>query len=324
MIPAFCITADTIDVTGRLAKRMISLRLTDKPGMEADEVEIVLSDADGALNLPRRGATLRVAIGWQGELVEKGSFQVDEVSHSGPPDVLTIRARAAQFQGPLKDQREEAYDGLTLGEILTAIARRNNLVPAIEAGLAAIAIAHIDQTNESDANFLTRLGQDYDAIATIKGDHLLFMPSGHPVTLSGRPLTPVLVTRADTDRHDFTIADRGSYTGVRAKWRYLFSSATLYAIAGEEGGSMKTLKRDFPTEEEAQAAANAELARLRRGQKEIRLSLAKGRPEIIANRPLTLSGWRPEIDNTQWLAGEVVHTIADGGYVTEVTAQTAG
>ncbi|WP_142847584.1 hypothetical protein [Telmatospirillum sp. J64-1] len=48
-------------------------------------------------------------------------------------------------------------------------------------------------------------------------------------------------------------------------------------------------------------------------------ALAKGCPEIIANRPLTLSGSRPEIDNTQWLAGEVVHIIVDACYVTEVT-----
>lgn len=244
MKPAFAISADGIDVTGRLNDRLISLRLTDKPAMEADEVEIAVTDTDSKVILPRRGAILRVAIGWDGSpLVDKGSFTVGEVTHSGPPDTVTIRARAASFQGPLKSQREEAYDGLTLGDILATIAERNSLKPALETGLAAIQVDHIDQTNESDANFLTRLGQDYDAVATIKDDHLLFLPAGHPLTVGGRALPPVVIRRNTTDRHDFAIADRqGSHTGVGANWRNLATSTTEVAVAGAEG-SLKTLKR---------------------------------------------------------------------------------
>ncbi|MBF0394906.1 MAG: hypothetical protein HQL38_19695 [Alphaproteobacteria bacterium] len=320
MKPAFQITADQTDVTATLAGRFVSLRLTDKPGMEADELELVVSDQDGALVLPRRGVRLEVAIGWTDQaLTPKGAFTVDEIAHAGPPDQVTIRARSAEFAGTLKEQREESYDETTLGAILTTIAGRQGLTPAVEPGLAAIAIEHVDQTNESDANFLTRLGQDHGALATIKDGRLLFIPVGHPTSVGGTALAPVTIRRDKTDRHDFQIADRdGSHTGVRAKWRRLGSSTTQYATAGEEG-SWLTLKRDYPNEAAAQAAADAEWARVQRQRHEIRLTFAHGRPEIIANAPIRLQGWRPEIDAVQWMVGDVVHTIA-GSFVTEVMA----
>lgn len=328
MKPAFSITADSKDVTARLRGNLKSLRLTDKVGLEADELELTLADHDGGLILPRRGVILGLAIGWSGgPRIDKGTFSVDEIGHSGPPDVVTIRARSVAFQGPIKCQREQAYDATTLGDILTTLAARNNLVPAIENRLAQTPIPHIDQTNESDANFLTRLGQDYDAIATISDGRLLFIPAGHPSSLGGAPLPTVVMTRAETDTHTFSITDRGgSHSGVRAKWRRIGSGETRYAIAGEtEDGKaegLKTLKRDYPSQIEAQAAADAEFKRLQRGQTEIGLTLPVGRPEIIPNLPLRLQGWRPEIDNEKWLTGEVTHQIDDSGFTTAVAAQT--
>ena len=59
---------------------------------------------------------------------------------------------------------------------MDAIARRNNLTPRVDATLAAIKVAHIDQTNESDVHLLTRLAGQHDAVATMKNGSLLFLP----------------------------------------------------------------------------------------------------------------------------------------------------
>ena len=324
MIPAFSIRADGDDVTARLQDRLIELRLTDKQGLEADELEITLSDHDGALNLPRRGAVLRAAIGWRGDLVEKGAFTVDEVTHSGPPDAVTITARSADFQGAFKEQREASYDGETLGDILRAIAARQSLTAAVAPVLDALEIDHVDQTNESDIHFLTRLGADYDAVATVKAGHLLFVPIGAAITAGGGILAPASIARTDTERHSFTVADRdGTVTGVKAKWRHIGSSTTRYALAGTDG-TVKTLKRDYPNEAEALRAAMSEWAKLQRAKREISLTLAMGRADIIANQPLTLTGFRPEIDGVSWMAGDITHTVGDGGFVTEIRAMDAG
>lgn len=318
--PAYRIIADQSDVTAHLAKYFISLRLTDKTGMQADELEIELADPTGEINLPKRGVTLHVAIGWQGDLRDKGSFIVDEISESGPPDIITIKARSADFQGTLKVQREESYSGKTIAEILTTIAKRHGLIPAVETGLGGIRIDHIDQTNESDLNFLTRLGEDHDAIATIKAKHLLFIPNGYSKTISGITLAPVAIDRSDGDSHHFTIADRdGSITGVRAKWRDKTGNVARYSTAGD-GPNWKTLKRDFPNAVTAYHTAKAEWQKLQRGKKTISLDLALGNPDIIAGRRLTLTGWRSEITGVNWICGDVTHKFGDTGFFTSIEA----
>lgn len=322
MIPDFRVLASGTDISGHIRKNLVSLRLTDKSGMEADQVEIAIADPTGKIALPRRGVSLSVALGWRDrKLVDKGSFIVDEVGEDGPPDVITIVARAADFRDSLKESRENSYNSTTLGAILTTIADRNGLVAAIHPGLGAIPIQHLDQTTESDANLVTRLGDDYGAVATIKSGRLLFVPSGTGITASGSHLPTVSIARRDGDRHSFRATDRdGSQTGIQAKWHDLRTGKTCFALAGKEG-SVTTLKRVYPTQAEAQAAAEAAWAKGKSQSHEFRVTLALGRADVLACSPLSLSGWRPEITRLSWITGEVTHAMdADGGFTTDINA----
>lgn len=322
MIPAFRILADAVDVTARIRANLAALRLTDRDGMEADQVEITLADPAGTIALPRRGARLSVALGWAGApLVDKGSFTVDEVGEDGPPDVIAIVARSADFRASLKETREASYSATTLGAILAAIAERNGLKAAIHPDLAAHPIDHLDQTGESDANLVTRLGADHGAVATVKSGRLVFVPAGAGLTAGGALLPAVTLRRQDGDRHSFRATDRdGTDTGVKAKWHDHATGKTMFALAGEEGAT-KTLKRVYPSRAEAQAAADAAWKRRRRGAHEFRLTLAAARPDLLACQPIRLEGWRPEITGLSWIAGDVTHSLdGEGGFVTEVVA----
>ncbi|WP_255315248.1 hypothetical protein [Pandoraea pnomenusa] len=71
-MPIYRIRKDGKDITGAFDGRLISLRLEENRGFEADRLDIELDDSDGALELPSRGAKLSVAIGWKHEgLVDK-------------------------------------------------------------------------------------------------------------------------------------------------------------------------------------------------------------------------------------------------------------
>jgi phage protein D len=177
LAPTYRLSVDGRDITPTVNARLVSLRLEETRGEDADRLDLTLSDHDGKLAIPRQGATIAVAIGWEGQpLVDKGTFKVDEVEHSGAPDQVTIRARSADLANTLRQRRDQSWHQLTLEQILRTIATRNGLTPRIHAALASVALAHIDQTNESDLNFLTRLGKRYDAVATAKKGHLLFLP----------------------------------------------------------------------------------------------------------------------------------------------------
>lgn len=220
--PVFEITVDGISLTSIIRQRLIQLTHTDNRGFEADTVEIEVDDTDGKLDIPARGAIIALAFGWAASgLVPKGTYTVDEISHRGAPDILTIRARSADLRTGLSTQRDRSWHNITLGAIIQTIAIENDLKSTVHPGFFGIVIDHIDQTNESAANFLTRLARLHDAIATVKDGRLLFIPAGGGVTASGKPIPTVIIRRSSGDSHEFTIADRATYQGVRAHYHDL-------------------------------------------------------------------------------------------------------
>ncbi|SNV67467.1 phage late control D family protein [Haemophilus pittmaniae] len=207
------------DITTVVADRLISLSLTDNRGLEADMLEIELSDHDGKLALPSRNVTINLALGWKGEqLVGKGSYIVDEIQFSGAPDRLAIRARSADLKSSLFEQKERSFHQIHLGDLVQQIAKSHGLNCFVAAGLHNALIEHIDQTNESDINLLTRLAEQYDAMATVKNGVLLFMNLGAGQSVSGKPLPAYQITKKQGDNYNFSIAESENYKSVRAYW----------------------------------------------------------------------------------------------------------
>lgn len=164
-----------IDITinnntlANLTERLMTLTLTDNRAFEADRVTLTLDDTDGQLQLPPRGARLRVMIGWRGEsLVNKGTYVVDEVAWEGPPDKLIITASSADFREEFNVRREVSWHDVTVKQVVSAIAHRYGLKTQISEILMDIEIDHADQTEESDISFLTRMAEMLGAIATVK------------------------------------------------------------------------------------------------------------------------------------------------------------
>ena len=321
--PDFLLTIDDANITDNIKDRLIDLSLTDKRGLEADQLDLTLSDHDGQINLPKRGVAIRCHLGWKDSpLVDKGSFTVDEIEHSGSPDKLVIRARSADISAGLKQQKERSWHEKPLSEIIETIAGEHQLHPVITDSLKEVFIDHIDQTNESDANLLSRLAELHDAIATIKNGALLMLPIGHSKTVSGLSLRPVTLTRQDGDSHRYAQADRQSqYTGTQAHWDDKANAEKASVIIGAEG-TLKTLRKTYPNQRDAQAAAQAEWQRLQRGQQSMDITLAYGRADIIPESPITLAGWKSPMDTTHWIISEVRHSINDSGFTSQIMLET--
>lgn len=207
------------DITQIVTDRLISLSISDNRGFEADMLELELSDHDGLLELPPRNATIQVAMGWLGSfLVDKGKYLVDEVQFSGAPDKVNIRARSADLKGSLSEKKERSFDKIKLTALVEQLAKENQLQANVSENYSHITIPHIDQTSESDINLLTRLAEQYDAIATVKNGTLLFMPTGKGKTASGADIPPFEITRQIGDSYNFSIAESDNYKAVRAYW----------------------------------------------------------------------------------------------------------
>ncbi|CAN2521797.1 phage late control D family protein [Klebsiella pneumoniae] len=338
-VPAFSILMGGKALT-QLEPRIISLELTDNRGFEADELTIAIDDSDGLIELPPRGAELSVSLGWQGEpLVCKGVYTVDEVAHSGPPDRLEITARSADFRDEFNVKREVSWHDVTVERIVSAIARRYKLTPVISEQLMSAEIDHADQTQESDMSFLTRMADLLGAIATVKNGSLLFILPGGGVSANGKALPEFAITRSSGDRHSFRIADRDAYTGVQAYWLDLEfgkkKKVTVKArkkktqkkprssaregdyIAGEDG-NVFVLRTTYSSETAAQRAAVAKWQQLKRGAAEFNMTLARGRADLYPEMHGTVSGFKADINNQDWIIAKATHTIDEGGFKTQL------
>lgn len=354
LTPDFMLMLDSKDITGNISNRLMSLTMTDNRGFEADQLDIELDDADGLVELPLRGAVLTLYLGWKGfALIGKGSFTVDEVEHHGTPDTVTIRARSVDFRGTLNSRREESWHDKTLGEIVAAIATRNKLASSVIPELAGIKIPHIDQSQESDAKFLTRLAERNGGEVSVKAGKLLFLRAGRGVTTSGKAIPQVTITRSDGDRHQFSIADRGAYTGVTAKWLHTKDpkpkkvkikrkpkeqhlralqhpkaktkkkeTKTPEAREGEymvgEDDNVFALTTIYATKAQAMRAAQAKWDKLQRGVAEFSIRLATGRADLYPETPVQVSGFKRVIDEQSWTITKVMHSLSNSGFTTSL------
>ena len=178
----------------------------------------------------------------------------------------------------------------------------------------------------------SRLDSLHGAVAAIKAGRLLFIRPGAGVTVSGKPIPPLTLTRQDGDRHSFSIADHGAYTGVTASWlhardpkpkkiklkrkpkekhlRALEHPAAKKKkvttakepearegeyLAGSED-NVFALTTVYATRAAAMRAAKAKWEKLQRGVAEFALKLAMGRADRFPETPVRMRGFKSVID----------------------------
>lgn len=340
LTPIWRVTVNGNNVSDRILPRFVSLTITDDRANDADEVELVVSDHDGRVELPNTGDTIEVAIGWLAEpaaapyrqfnsdemgfpvgLIDKGSYTVQAVEYSGTPDVITIRARAANLLDSLRGLRDDSWHDTTVGAIVNSVAARNSIKAIIDKEVTSRKVKHADQLSESDASFLRRLAKTFDCICTVKNGALLFSQARAARTPSGKPLPPVLITRGDGDSHRWSRADRDAYSGVRAMYNDVKSGSRKAVVAGISGKA-KELRATFASEADALAAARAEWLRIQRGIFDFEITLAYGRADIIPQRPARVTGYKRQIDETPWMVTRVRHSLDGSGYTSHLTLET--
>jgi phage protein D len=316
--PVFKVMVGGTDITRRVESHLGSMTLVACREDHADQLELEFEDTAGRIAMPRKGVSIEVSLGFDtAGMCLQGSYVVDEVEHRGVPDTITVRARSARVSGPLAIRKERSWSATTVGHIVSVIAGEHGLAPRISGKLASGPVAQLDQT-ESDMALLRRLGKRWDAVATIKNGCLIFAPIGEAKAAGGADLPVLVIRRTSGDRHHFQEIDRSAYTGVRARWYDMNGARGHLALAGKNG-HVKVLRGDFSTEADARRAAEAELARVKRGAATFTLDLAVGRPDVYPEMPVKLVGWPEAITAYEWIVAKATHKLdGSGGYLTSL------
>ena len=317
--PIYRLEVDGNDISPLVVDRLISLSIKDNRGLVVDSVDIELDDSDGQLEIPPEGAIIQVWIGWSNTgLVDKGKYKVESVTHHGAPDVLSISAFSNDVSEGLKQKRERSFSNKSIQMIFETVGAEYALKTIVHDTLANRVISYIAQ-NESDANLITRIADEHDAIATVKNGHLILLPRGASQTASGLPLPTAQIFRSDGDGHNYTTGtgtDR--ITGVKAFYYDAGKSKKLYVVIGDNEENLKEIRYVHRDKKTAELACQAEFNRCKRSSQKLSYTFAFGQPELIPEQEFVFTGLKPQIDDIVWLGTNVTHNLTDSGFTTSV------
>ncbi|MDN4543952.1 phage late control D family protein [Pseudomonas sp. C32] len=306
-------------LTTLINDRLVSLQLSDRPGMESDTFELRIDDRDGAVSLPVRGASIEVYLGDAGaDLTRMGRYTVDEVAVSGPPDTLVISGKASDMRGSGKTTRSGSWEDVSLAQIVGDVAARNGWQPSCPVD---IRVPRMDQLNESDFNFITRLAKKHDCTAKVADGKLLVLPRQGGQSASGRALSVITLQRADVTRWQFRLSDRSTHQGVSTQYQDPASGELQISYLDNpnvpEGmPPVHTDRHLYPDKSAADEAAKARLAAFNRSTASVRLDLP-GRTDLFAESMIEAQGFKRGLDG-EYLVELVDHTYTPSGWTVSV------
>jgi phage protein D len=326
MNPQFKIIADGVNITQQIKQRLLSLRTTDEAGLKSDTFSMDLDDRDGKLELPRHGAKLSVSLGYeQTGLTKVGDYFVDETTVSGWPQTMTLSAKAADLtgseSGDIKSSQTRSFDNINFGDLVTTIASESGMVGKISDTLKSILFTHLDQTEESNLHLLTRLAEQHNGVAKVTNDLLIVAKALEAKSMGGANLQTIIVNKVQVSDYRASITDRDAYASVTATW-YDKKTAKLYTVSTSTAKPAFIIRHNYESEEKAIEAAKAKLESLNQGTNTVEVSLALGNPNLFAESPLILVGFRPGVSGTTWVCNRVEHTFSNAGFKTSLSGES--
>ncbi|TGG92539.1 hypothetical protein E4656_13805 [Natronospirillum operosum] len=307
--PVFKIEGENPEVTKFVKNHLREARLEDQSGVHADALEIELAMPEEA-PWPDDGTTLSCRLGYSDIHQDRKRFAVDQIAHMGPPSHLLISATTAAFNSATRAPKERSFNNQTFGEILdTVVSEHGYEAQFVPASLGNVYIAHIDQTGQSDLQFIHDLAETYGA---------MFKPvDGRWVVVSYEAdLTPKLVIRpSDVTTYRTHHMARRVYRSVRAFYQD-YGLASRVPVTVGSGEPEHLLPQVFVDEDTALAKARAALVESRRGAREGTLHMP-GRPDLSSQDVITLEGFGGRTDG-DWRITSNIHTQNKRGYTSRI------
>ena len=334
--PAAKVVVNGTDVTGLFLDRLVSLTITDEAGIQADTVEIILSDhlAMSRLQIPPTGGEIAVSLGYGFAAAMVGLYIAEDVEVSGPPDQLRIKGYSASYgstgggKSTLTDQKTRSWpDGTTVKALVGKIAGEVGFEAAVSAAAGAVSLSHLDQINESDMALLTRIARDNGLLFKPGGGKLVMCKEGESSSAGGQPLPTVALGRSSLTRWRMQLQRREAAAKIVATYRDLGAAETKdveVSVPGSDRGpagvtQKRRLRKTYPNEAAAKRAAQAEADRAARAGAALSLTMP-GRADLMAEGRVQLAGVRPGVDGL-WLIKRVTHRIDAGGWQSSVECE---
>ncbi|WCN13181.1 phage late control D family protein [Marinomonas mediterranea] len=310
--------------------RLTSWERIDAAGIQSDQLTLRINTA-GQSGIPKEGAVLIWHEGYEGNMVEKGQFTITRIVPTLFPPSVTIIATAAPFQiddkTGFKERRTRTFENISLADLFRQVVTQHNFSPRVATEFESLMVDHIDQIDETDSAFLTRIAKERDAIAKPVNNLYVLARRGQVKTVTGKAIPPVVVgvsSQNDPSKTNQFIncqldqPSRGKLSGVKANWTNNNTGEEHPVSVGTK--PFKKLRQAYESEQAALTACKDELTKIQRQGTSVTLDLP-GNPKLVAEGILTLNDTFPPEMKGNWSTDKVTaRGDCRGGYRCGVVA----
>jgi len=192
--PSWLLTYAGRNITADVSSMVVELSYSDKAENHSDELEFTFADRGRKWQgpwFPTRGDTVTAQIGYAGEqMLNCGTFQVDELELKGPPDTFHLKCLAAGITQSLRTKRSAGYEKQTLLDVANTVAARQGMTVTGVAENIDVSFDRITQHHETDLHFLARLAHAHNYEFSVRGKQIIFYSR-----TALEQMTPVVIVR---------------------------------------------------------------------------------------------------------------------------------
>jgi phage protein D len=315
------------DATSFFEPYLTSFEYTDHAEGKSDEISIELHDRDGKWIggwLPSKGTGITAAVrclNWWGPgqnlSLNCGKGTCDEVSVSGPPGKVSIKAVSASLSGPLRETtRTRGWENFTLQGVAGDIASSNGLSLYYDADPHRF--ERQDQRGESDLGFIRRLAESKGVSVKVRDDRLILFSAKDA---DARP-APLSFARTGegygvVSEYEFKRKSEGtSYaacvvdykdpaTGEMLSYTY---NPTGVVMTEKNTGKVLDLDKRVESEADARALAQNKLRGANKSECEGSFTVM-GHPGLVAGMTVSMTGFG--VFDGKYFVKKTTHSVGD-------------
>jgi hypothetical protein len=177
--PACRVLWNSKDVTSDISGFNSYISYTDHEEGASDDVELSMDNGEGLWSnawYPQQGDTLELFMGYTDKMVSAGLFQVDEITLTGAPHRISVKAIASFITKGLRTRNNKAFEAQTLRQIASYFCAKHSLklIDETQSMLSQIYLDRKTQEDKTDLQFLAELATEYGFIFSVKGENLIF------------------------------------------------------------------------------------------------------------------------------------------------------
>lgn len=302
------------DITLDIAPFLTSFTFTDNSTGKADDLSVALMDRDSVWLdswMPTKGDKIRASIRENNVTLDCGAFEVDEVSYSMPPHVLTVKAvSCAVSKSSRWENHNQAWENTSLQEIASAIAGKSSLELSYTA--PDYQFERREQTHIADLPFLEALCSSYGlSLKVSDGKLIIYDPDGLTESQSSCATITPKDKRLISAR--FTSKSAGTFRKARVRYHHPIKNETYEATYedSDEEGSERELEIYERVDSQEQARQVAEGSLKSANSREITGSVTlKGSGEFVAGQTVTLDGFG--FFSGKYFVDKAEHSLSSG------------